>query len=44
LKASSLIEYDRAALRADGGDVQEFATQEGLTAHAAAIRIRCERE
>jgi histidinol dehydrogenase len=40
LKASSLIEYDAASLAADGGDVADFATREGLTAHAAAIRIR----
>ncbi|MET0391385.1 MAG: histidinol dehydrogenase, partial [Polyangiales bacterium] len=42
LKASSLIEYDAAALAADGGDVQSFAEREGLTAHAAAARIRGE--
>lgn len=40
LKASSLIEYDAEALRADSADVQRFATEEGLTAHAAAVAIR----
>ncbi|MEY4583463.1 MAG: histidinol dehydrogenase, partial [Pseudomonadota bacterium] len=40
LKASSLIEYDAAALAADGGDVEAFATSEGLTAHAAAVHVR----
>jgi len=40
LKASSLIEYDSAALAADGGSVMDFANREGLTAHAAAVRIR----
>lgn len=40
LKASSLIEYDRAALAEDAPAVERFATEEGLTAHAAAIAIR----
>ena len=40
LKASSLIEYDASALEADGAGVQDFATREGLTAHAAATGIR----
>jgi histidinol dehydrogenase len=40
LKASSLIEYDASALAADGDGVQEFANREGLTAHAAAVRLR----
>jgi histidinol dehydrogenase len=40
LKASSLIEYSAAALEADGGGVADFATREGLTAHAEAARIR----
>jgi len=40
LKASSLIEYDAEALAADGGSVEDFAEREGLTAHAAAARIR----
>jgi histidinol dehydrogenase len=42
LKASSLIEYDSAALAADGGSVMDFARREGLTAHAAAVRVRGE--
>jgi histidinol dehydrogenase len=40
LKASSLISYDAAAMAEDSAGVQEFATREGLTAHAAAARIR----
>jgi histidinol dehydrogenase len=40
LKASSLLEYDAAALAEDSEDVQDFAEREGLTAHAAAARIR----
>jgi histidinol dehydrogenase len=43
LKASSLIEYDAAAMAEDSSGVQDFATREGLTAHAAAARIRGER-
>jgi len=40
LKATSLIEYDAEALREDGASVRDFATREGLTAHAAAVRVR----
>lgn len=40
LKASSLIQYDAAALGEDGPQVEAFATREGLTAHAAAVRRR----
>jgi len=40
LKASSLIEFDAASLAADSADVERFATEEGLTAHAAAVAIR----
>lgn len=40
LKASSLITYDAAALAQDSAGVQDFAQREGLTAHAAAIKIR----
>jgi histidinol dehydrogenase len=40
LKASSLLEYDASALAEDSEDVQDFAEREGLTAHAAAARIR----
>ncbi len=39
-KASSVIEYDATSLDADADDVASFATQEGLTAHANAVRIR----
>jgi histidinol dehydrogenase len=40
LKASSLIEYDAAAMAEDSAGVQDFAEREGLTAHAAAARVR----
>jgi histidinol dehydrogenase len=40
LKASSLIEYDAASLNEDAADVIDFATREGLTAHASAVRTR----
>ena len=40
LKASSVIRYDASALAADAADVIDFATREGLTAHAKAIEIR----
>ncbi|HMI93204.1 MAG TPA: histidinol dehydrogenase [Polyangiales bacterium] len=40
LKASSLLSYDAAALAQDSAGVQDFAEREGLTAHAAAVRIR----
>ena len=40
LKASSLIEYDAAAIAEDAESVAEFADREGLTAHAAAARLR----
>ena len=40
LKATSVIEYDAAALAEDGPAVRDFATREGLTAHAAAVRVR----
>jgi histidinol dehydrogenase len=40
LKASSLIEYDAGALAEDAAGVSDFATREGLTAHAAAATIR----
>ena len=40
LKASSVLSYDAASLAADADDVIDLATREGLTAHAAAIRIR----
>ncbi len=40
LKASSLVQYDADGLRQDADDVIDFATREGLTAHAAAVRRR----
>ena len=40
LKASSVVRYDAAALGEDADDVIDFATREGLTAHARAIEIR----
>lgn len=39
-KAGSVIRYDAASLDADAEDVIDFATREGLTAHANAVRIR----
>lgn len=40
LKASSIIEYEADALAQDTAGVQDFAEREGLTAHAAAAKIR----
>lgn len=40
LKASSTLSYDAAGLAADASDVIDFASREGLTAHAGAVRIR----
>ncbi len=40
LKATSLSQYDPAGLAADADDIIDFATREGLTAHAAAVRKR----
>jgi len=40
LKASSTIQYDATSLGQDARDVIDFATREGLTAHAAAVRAR----
>ena len=40
LVATSVIRYDAASLAADADDVIDFATREGLTAHARAIEIR----
>lgn len=42
LKASSLIRYSADALAEDAPDVADFATLEGLTAHAAAVKKRTE--
>jgi histidinol dehydrogenase len=40
LKASSTIRYSAQAASADADDVIDFATREGLTAHAEAVRTR----
>ena len=40
LTAASVLSYDQASLNEDGADVIDFATREGLTAHANAVRIR----
>jgi histidinol dehydrogenase len=40
LKASSTLAYDATALAEDSAGVQDFAEREGLTAHAAAVRVR----
>jgi len=40
LKPSSVIKYDEASLLEDAEDVIDFATREGLTAHAKAVEIR----
>jgi histidinol dehydrogenase len=42
LKASSVVEYDAESLASDGQDVIDFASLEGLSAHAEAVRIRIE--
>jgi histidinol dehydrogenase len=42
LKASSVIEYDEKSLDEDRGDICDFATREGLTAHAKSPMIRFE--
>jgi histidinol dehydrogenase len=43
MKASSVESYSAAALKKDAADVIDFATREGLTGHAHAIRVRLER-
>jgi len=40
LKSSSVIRYDEAGLAEDAADIIDFATREGLTAHAEAVRLR----
>ncbi|MDP6981180.1 MAG: histidinol dehydrogenase [Myxococcota bacterium] len=40
VKASSLLEYDAASMTEDADAVSDFATREGLTAHARAARLR----
>ncbi|MFD0712202.1 histidinol dehydrogenase [Paenibacillus sp. GCM10027626] len=44
LKKSSLIQYSKAALLANGDKIMTLARHEGLEAHARAIEIRLERE
>jgi len=39
-KASSVIRYDAASVAEDAADVADFAIREGLTAHAAAVKVR----
>jgi histidinol dehydrogenase len=39
-KATSTLEYTSEAVTQDANDVDTFATREGLTAHAAAVRRR----
>lgn len=40
IKASSTLRYDAAGMAEDAPHVADFATREGLTAHARAARIR----
>jgi histidinol dehydrogenase len=40
IRASSLVEYDAESIAEDADPVADFASREGLTAHAAATRIR----
>ena len=40
LTAASILSYDAESLDSDAADVIDFATREGLTAHANAVRIR----
>ena len=40
LKASSVVRYDAESLAKDSPDVISFASREGLTGHANAVRIR----
>jgi len=44
IKKSSVICYSREALRRDHLDIERFAKQEGLTAHANSIAVRFEME
>ena len=39
-KASSIIRYDAQSLAEDAADIINFATREGLTAHARAVKFR----
>jgi histidinol dehydrogenase len=40
VKRTSIIEYDAAALRAHGDDIERLAEVEGLAAHARAVAVR----
>jgi len=40
LTAASILSYDAESLASDSADIIDFATREGLTAHANAVRIR----
>jgi histidinol dehydrogenase len=40
VKRTSLIEYDAATLRAQGGDIEALAEVEGLHAHGRAVSVR----
>jgi len=42
LKATSVIRYDGESLATDAPDVADFASREGLTAHARSVEIRKE--
>lgn len=44
IKKSSIISYSRQALKAVHKDIELFAAQEGLTAHANSIKVRFEGE
>jgi histidinol dehydrogenase len=40
VKRTSVIEYDAAALRAQGGDIEKLAEVEGLEGHGRAVSVR----
>jgi histidinol dehydrogenase len=40
VKRTSIIEYDAAALRAQGGDIEKLAEVEGLEGHGRAVSVR----
>lgn len=40
LKATSLLHYDAPSIAADGPRIMDFASREGLTAHAASVATR----
>ncbi|MBQ1292152.1 MAG: histidinol dehydrogenase, partial [Lachnospiraceae bacterium] len=42
IKKSSIISYSREALEKVHTDIERFAAEEGLTAHANSIRVRFE--